>query len=395
MNEIMNMRDTTLVNTFIGPGSSRLVGQLCEQMGLSKAFVVCDAGVKEAGLVDGILESLQEKGIASYLFPRVTADAPDTTIDEAAEIYREQKCQITIAIGGGSTLDTAKSIAMLQNNPGKIAEYVLDASKTRVKGGKLILIPTTAGTGSEITTGMMVAVASKGIKAGCAGRDLLADYALVDPLLTLGLPPKQTAATAMDAFSHCVESMLSGLSNPVCDVLSLEGIRLIVNNIEKVMQNCHDVEARQNVMFAAYLGGMSLNDGACGFGHSIAHVLGAKYHLPHGLLCGLALPMVIEFSAEIYPAKLRKIAEAMNVAVSADANNTEVAVAIANTIRALNGRLGLPRFSELGFSYEDLPELSQLIMHEGTVNILRLSVPNREITPQDFLIPMQKEYNRK
>lgn len=178
MNEIMNMRDTTLVNTFIGPGSSRLVGQLCEQMGLSKAFVVCDAGVKEAGLVDGILESLQEKGIASYLFPRVTADAPDTTIDEAAEIYREQKCQITIAIGGGSTLDTAKSIAMLQNNPGKIAEYVLDASKTRVKGGKLILIPTTAGTGSEITTGMMVAVASKGIKAGCAGRDLLADYAI-------------------------------------------------------------------------------------------------------------------------------------------------------------------------------------------------------------------------
>lgn len=395
MSKIMNMRDTTLVNTFIGPGSSRLVGQLCEQMGLNKAFIVCDAGVKQAGLVDSILESLQEKGISSYLFSSVTADAPDTTIDEAAELYREQGCQITIAIGGGSSLDTAKSIAMLQNNPGKIAEYVLDGSKHRVKGGKLILIPTTAGTGSEITTGMMVAVVSKGIKAGCAGRDLLADYALVDPLLTLGLPPKQTAATAMDAFSHCVESMLSGLSNPVCDVLSLEGIRLIVNNIEKVMKNGKDMDARQNIMFAAYLGGMSLNDGACGFGHSVAHVLGAKYHLPHGLVCALALPMVMEYSAEIYPVKIRKIAEAMDIAVPADASNAKVAEVIADAIRALNGRLGLPRFSELGFSYDDLPELSQLIMHEGTVNILRMSAPNGEVTPQDFLIPMQKEYNRK
>ena len=120
MSTIMNMRETSLVNTFIGPGSSRMVGTLGEQLGAKKVFVVCDVGVKEAGLVDGILESLKEKGISAYLFDRVTADAPDTAIDEAAELYREQGSQLIIAVGGGSTLDTAKSIAMLQNNPGKI-----------------------------------------------------------------------------------------------------------------------------------------------------------------------------------------------------------------------------------------------------------------------------------
>lgn len=395
MSAIMNMRDTTLVNTFIGPDSSRMAGMLCEQMGLNKAFVVCDAGVKEAGLINGVLESLKEKGISFRVFDRVTADAPDTAIDEAAGIYKEQGCQITIAVGGGSTLDTAKSIALLQNNQGKISEYVLNAARPRAKGGKLILIPTTAGTGSEITTGMMVAVTSLGIKAGCAGRELLADYALVDPLLTLGLPPKQTAATAMDAFSHCVESMLTCVSNPVCDVLALEGIRLIVNNIEKVMKNGRDVDARQNIMLAAYLGGMSLNDGACSFGHAIAHTLGAKYHLPHGVLCALALPMAVEFFAEIYPVKLRKIARAMDVALPVTASNAQTAAAIANTIRELNVRLDLPRFSELGFNYDALPELSQLIMKDGCLNILQMSVPNQEITPRYFLVPMQREYTLK
>lgn len=395
MNTIMNMRDTTPVNTFIGPGSSRMVGALSEQMGANTAFVVCDAGVKTAGLVDGILESLQEKGISAYLFDRVTADAPDTAVDEAAELCREQGCQVVIAVGGGSTLDTAKSIAMLQNNPGKISEYAMDPTKARVKGAKLILIPTTAGTGSEVTTGAVVAVSSAGVKCGFTGKDLLADFSLVDPLLTLGLPRSQTASTAMDAFSHCVESMLSGISNPFCDVLSLEGIRLISNNIEKVMENGNDVEARQNIMFAAYLGGMSVNDGGCNFGHAIAHTLGAKYHIPHGVVCATALPMVIEYFAEIYPDKIRKIAEAMSVALPENADNADAASVTADAIRALNARLGLPKISELGFGYDDLPSLSKLIMNEVCVNVLRISVPEREVTAQDFLVPMQKEYTRK
>ena len=139
MSAIMSMRETSPVKTFIGPDSSRMAGMLCEQMGLSKAFVVCDAGVKQAGLVDGVMESLKEKGISAYLFDRVTADAPDTAIDEAADLCKEQGCQVVIGIGGGSTLDTAKCVALLQNNPGKIAEYVLDPTKTRVKGAKLMV----------------------------------------------------------------------------------------------------------------------------------------------------------------------------------------------------------------------------------------------------------------
>ena len=229
MSAIMNMRTTTPVNTFIGPGSSRMVGMLSEKVGAKTAFVVCDAGVKAAGLVDGILESLQEKNISAQVFDGVVADAPDTVVDQAADLCRSAGCQVVIGVGGGSSLDTAKSIAMLQNNPGKVSEYATNPKKPRVKGAKLILIPTTAGTGSETTTGAVVAVSPMGIKCGFTGPDLLPDFTLVDPLLTLGLPHSQTAATAMDAFAHCVESMLTGISNPVCDVLALEGIRLITN----------------------------------------------------------------------------------------------------------------------------------------------------------------------
>lgn len=394
MSAIMSMRETSPVKTFIGPDSSRMAGMLCEQMGLSKAFVVCDAGVKQAGLVDGVMESLKEKGISAYLFDRVTADAPDTAIDEAADLCKEQGCQVVIGIGGGSTLDTAKCVALLQNNPGKIAEYVLDPTKTRVKGAKLILVPTTAGTGSDVTNALIIAVSSKGAKIGIGGKELYSAISLLDPLLTLSLPRKQTASTAMDAFSHCVESMLSAISNPICDILSLEGIRLVVNNIEKVMENGNDVETRQNIMLAAYLGGMSLNDGACNFGHALAHTLGAEYRIPHGELCAVALPMVIEYFAEIFPEKIRKIAKAMGLEPPASASNAEIAAITADAVRALRARLGLSKFSDFAFGYEDLPRLSEMIMGDTCIGALRISVPNHEVTPEDFLIPMQKEYNR-
>lgn len=394
MNSIMNVRENAPANTFIGPGSSCMAGLLCEQMGLKKAFIICDAGVKQAGLVDGILKSLEEKGVSTYLFDRVTADAPDTAIDAAAEICREQTCQVVIGVGGGSSLDTAKCVAMLQNNPGKIAEYVTDPNKPRAKGAPLFLIPTTAGTGSEVTYALVVAVESMGAKLCIGGKDLYADVALIDPMMTLSLPRKQTASTGMDAFAHCVEAMLSGIANPICDLFSLEGIRLITNNLEKVMENGKNVEARQNVMLAAYLAGMSVNDGGCNFGHALAHVIGAEYHIPHGELCAVALPMVIEYFAEIFPEKIRKIAEAMGIQMPFAANNAETAAIVADAVRALRTRLGLPKFSDFAFGYEDLPRLSEMIMTDNCVNALRLSVPNHQVTPEDFLIPMQKEYNR-
>lgn len=392
MSEIMNLRNATLVNTYIGPESSRMAGALCQQLNLRKAFVLCDAGVKEAGLLDGVLESLEEKEISFCLYDRVEPDAPDTMIDEAAGLCKEQGCRVVIAVGGGSTLDTAKGVALLQNNPGRISEYALDRARTRVKGARLILIPTTSGTGSEITTGAMVAIESMGIKSGFSGRELLADFALLDPLLTLGLPRVQTAATAMDALSHCVEAMLSGIVNPVCDILDLEGIRLLIGNIERVVENGGDVEARQSIMFAAYLGGMAMNGSSCGYGHAIAHAIGAKYHVPHGVICAAALPMELEYFGEIYPEQIRRIAGAMGVALPVEAGGAEAAAATADAIRALNVRLGLPGFSELGFDYDALPELAELAMDDACVSVLHRYVPGRKVCARDFLASMRKEY---
>ena len=394
MSTIMNMRTTTPVNTFIGPGASRMVGKLCENMGLHTAFVVCDAGVKAAGLVDGVLENLKESKITTYLFDRVAADAPDTLIDEAAGACKEFGAQVVVAIGGCNTLGSAKPIAMLQSNPGKIAEYCLDRQRPREKGLKLILIPTTAGTGSEITRGCVVAVSSTGSKIGMAGPEFLADYALIDPLLTVCLPPKQTSATAMDAFSHCVESMLTAKSNSMCDLLSLEGIRLICQNLGKVMENGQDVEARQNMMYAAYLAGISLGDGGCSCGHGIAHVLGGRSHLPHGVLCAIALPLTVEYYAQLFPEKIRKIAEAMELTVPAEADEVQAAAVVADAIRSMNKQCGIPALSELGIDYNALPELARLITEENCIAVVRMSNPEHTVTDQDYLIPLQREYKR-
>ena len=154
------------------------------------------------------------------------------------------------------------------------------------------------------------------------------------------------------------------------------------------------MEARQNIMLAAYLGGMSLNDGSCNFGHACAHILGGEYHIPHGELCAVVTPMVLEYFAEIFPEKIRKIAEAMGIVLPADASNTDAAVITANAVRALRVKLGLPKFSDFAFEYDDLPRLTQLIMNEPCMMVVRISVPDREITSDEFLTLMQKEYNR-
>ncbi len=395
MSAISNMRTTTPVNTFIGAGSSQMAGTLIEKMGLNKAFVVCDGGVKAAGLVDGILNSLHAKNIETSLFDRAVADAPDVVIDEAAEACSEFGAEVIVAIGGGSSLDTAKGISILKDGSEKIADYCLDRSRARKKHKKLILIPTTSGTGSEVTNGCVVAVTSREMKVGLNGPEFLADYALLDPMLTLNLPKRQTSATAMDAFAHCVEAMLSGISNPMCDLLSLEGIKLICQNLGVVMEDGHNMEARQNMMYAAYLGGISLGDGGCSFGHAIAHTFGARYHLPHGVLCAVALPMAVEYYAHVFPEKIRKIAGAMGLEVPADADEDQTAAAVADAMRDMNKKFGIPVLSELGIAYEDLPELAKMTLNEACTFVVKMSRPGHEVTEADYLIPLQKEYLRK
>ena len=159
----------------------------------------------------------------------------------------------------------------------------------------------------------------------------------------------------MDAFAHAVESMLRGKSNPTCRLFAGEAVRLIAGNLEAVLSNGQDVSRRQHLMYAAYLAAMSVNDGSCSLGHSIAHVLGAHYHIPHGAACAITVPMTIEFFASIFPERIRALGESMGIATDEAAGPQENGIRIADAVRAMNRRTGIPTLSQLGVPRDDLP----------------------------------------
>lgn len=392
MNLIENMRKTTPVNTYIGPDCSRMTGPLIREMGFTRAFVICDKNVRAAGLSDRVLDSLQEAGISFTIFDDIVAEPPDTVIDQISTHCRENLCQAVVSIGGGSCIDVGKSVAFLQKNVGGIRAYLMDPARPRTKGAPLIAIPTTAGTGSEVTYGVVVTNSETGEKKGIGGDSFFASAALLDPLLTLSLPPRVTASTAMDAFAHAVESMLGGNSNPNCQLFSLEAIRLISHSLTDVLDHGQDVEKRQRLMYAAYLAGMSLNDGSCNLGHSLAHAIGSQYHVPHGTACAITIPMTIEYFADLFPQRIQRIGESMGLLLQEDLDPQATAKRVADAVRELNRKIGIPSMAQLGIGYTDLPGLAEHALQENLSSMLRPSIMMRHLTEDDLLAPLQREY---
>lgn len=303
-----------------------------------------------------------------------------------------KRCQAVIAVGGGSCIDSGKCVAFMQRNPGRIRDYLLDPTLPRRKGVPFIAIPTTSGTGSEVTFGVVITDSQSGRKIGAGGPEFFASAGILDPLLTVGLPRSVTASTAMDAFAHAVESMLSGKSNPTCRLFAGEAVRLIAGNLEAVLSNGQDVSRRQHLMYAAYLAAMSVNDGSCSLGHSIAHVLGAHYHIPHGAACAITVPMTIEFFASIFPERIRALGESMGIATDEAAGPQENGIRIADAVRAMNRRTGIPTLSQLGVPRDDLPDIARQAWEENKHTMLQPAVMCRTVEASDLLASLEKEY---
>ena len=386
------MHITATVRTYIGPGSSRIAGQLLQEQGLDKVLVICDPNIEAAGLSSDILESLHSAGCSITMHTGIPADPSDTVIDQIAALCRKNQCQAVVAIGGGSCMDAGKCVAFLQHNPGHIRDYLLTPSRSWQKGIPLIAIPTTAGTGSEITFGAVVTDSHTGRKIGIGGQEFFAWVGLIDPKLTLSLPKAVSAATAMDAFAHAVETNLSSLSNPNSRLFSMAAVQLITENLESVLADGQDVERRQQLMYAAYLAGMSLNNTSCTLGHSIAHILGSQYHVPHGEACALTIPMTIEYFAPIFPQRIRGLAKSMGLSLPQHLSPQEEGTALADAIRTFNQRIGMRTLVQLGVSYEDLPEIARHILEENLPSMLRPNLMFRELTVEDLLEPLEREY---
>lgn len=304
-----------------GRGASAAAGEELKAAGKKKALIVTDAFLAKSGALDPMLGSLKEQQIDWVLFDGVESDPSSEVLEKALAVLKENACDSVIGIGGGSSMDTAKGARILATNGGNIFDY--DNSPT---GGKvfqnyglfLICVPTTAGTGSEVTQYAIITNKAENRKATITSPKNLPEIALEDPELILNLPAGLTASTGMDALAHAIGAYTSGRvigaqgSTVFTDGIALESIRMIAENLRTAV-NCGSVyKARENMLMASMMGAMvsSVGSDAC---HGLGHALGAVYHVPHGIACAVAMPYVLEYNCISCPERYAKIAEAFGV----------------------------------------------------------------------------------
>jgi alcohol dehydrogenase len=341
-----------------GPDISRQAGTVTKSLTASHedatktgALVIIDPGIKEAVWVKEILASLQESGVQYLTFDEVKPNPRDEDVHRAASVLKEKSIGAVVAIGGGSTIDTAKTAALLATHGGKVGDY---AGWAKVPGPvlPLVVIPTTAGSGSEATCWAVITDSHSHNKLAIGDRHLAPSVALVDPALTLSLPANLTAATGMDVLTHAIEAYLSALSSPVNDLLALEAIRLVAANLRQVVTQGNDLEAREAMMLASTLGGIVINNADVAGVHCLSESMGSLYDAPHGLLNAILLPYFMVFWQKGCGERYAHIAEAFGVAPGPDE-------AVAQVI-ALNQWLKFPSLADIGVKRQDLQQLAAI-----------------------------------
>lgn len=336
---------------WIEEGAAKQVGEKAKEFKASKAFCICDKGISSCGIASIIVSSLEASGIETQLYDEVLPDAPDTMINEIAIKAREFGTDLVVGIGGGSSLDTAKAIAVLVDNPGEVKEYYMGTGNPYEEKTPLFAIPTASGTGSEATCICVVHDMTSDVKETVIKS---ATLAIVDPELTVGLPPHITAMTAFDAMAHAIEAYSSKGHNPHSDVLALHAIKLITSNIEAAYEDGENMGARSALAEASNFAGISFNDASVHVGHAIAHELGIRFHMPHGLACALTLPTLLRYIGETNPNRLMDITNAMGITVPENATSNDAAVIAETYLKALMKRLKVSSLKEQEISLDDL-----------------------------------------
>ncbi|MBW0171551.1 MAG: iron-containing alcohol dehydrogenase [Hydrogenophaga sp.] len=326
-----------VTNILIDFGALAQLQAECERVGITRPLIVTDAGVKAVGLLDKAIQALP--ALAPAVFDQTPSNPNEAAVRAAVAVYRQAGCDGLIALGGGSAIDCAKGVAIASTHEGPLKTYATiegGSAKITDRVPPLIAVPTTAGTGSEVARGAIVIV-DDGRKLGFHSWHLVPRTALLDPELTLGLPPMLTAATGMDAMAHCMETFMAPLFNPPADGIGLDGLQRGWAHIERATKNGQDREARLNMMSASMQGAMAFQKGL-GCVHSLSHSLGGlNPRLHHGTLNAVFLPAVIRFNAETDSMKkdqrLQRMAHAMGLADGGD---------VAEAVKDMSARLGLP-----------------------------------------------------
>ncbi|WP_193162717.1 iron-containing alcohol dehydrogenase [Microbulbifer hainanensis] len=368
----------TIINE---PGAAERLGSLCADRGVTSVLLVTDAGIVGAGLLDGVAPGFRNAGIRLGVFDQVEADPSDDTVLKALAAAQEIDAELVIGFGGGSSMDVAKLVAVLAcgSCTQALAElYGVD----NIRGTRLPLIqvPTTAGTGSEVTP-IAIVTTGETTKAGVVSPVLQPDIALLDAALTVGLPPKVTAATGIDAMVHAIEAYTSvHRKNPLSDMLAREALGLLARNIVTAVQQGSNLQARGNMLLGALLAGQAFANAPVAAVHALAYPLGGHFHIPHGLSNSLVLPHVMGFNAPACAGLYAELAPNIMGRDFAPGSNAEIVDSLIGWIEQLTETVGLPlRLRDCG-----VPEASIERLAADAMEQQRLLVNNpRPVTEKD------------
>jgi len=360
----VNHSFTTVGRIVEGRGAMRAAPEEARRLGAGKVLVVTDPGVAKAGLLEALLAVLAEAGLTAEAFTGVAPDPKVEVVDACLAAVRQAAADVVIGLGGGSSLDIAKAAAALSANAGPVSDY-FGMDRVPQPGLPLMLVPTTAGTGSEMTSICVLSDTKNSIKTAIVSDRLFAKTVLLDPELTLGLPPMVTATTGMDALVHAIESYTGVRATPLTDLLNHEAIRLIAGNLRQAYANGANLAARENMLHASALAGMAFSNTQNGLIHALALAIGGRYPLPHGLLTAFICPWALEYNLIANPAKYAEIARLFGED-TAGLPPVEAARLCVKAIKALLADLGIPwTLQGYGVAREALPDIALATVGAG------------------------------
>ena len=347
--------------TVFGSGAVSKLGIECKNLGASKALLVMDQALSKSVIAEKVKESLKSERIRVFMFSDVTPEPDPKIADLGTELALKEKVRCIIGVGGGSTMDIAKAIGMLMKNGGKAVEYI-GIDKVKKPGIPTIMVPTTAGTGSETTLTAVFTQRDTRKKGGINSAFIYPDTAVLDPELTLDLPPMITAYTGMDALTHAIESYTSLNAHFMSEIISLRAIELIMENLRGAVFDGKNIKYRENMMMGSYLAGMGLAMAGVGAVHALAYPMGAIYDVPHGIGNGLLLPYVLEYN---YPGNIEKFCN-MAIYVGQDMeglSSRENASLVSEAVFELAEDIGVPMtLKELNIPEDSIPEMAKAAM---------------------------------
>jgi alcohol dehydrogenase class IV len=342
---------------FAPDGIARL-GSYLKRLGVTRGLLVCDRRASTDGLADRVAEA--SSGRVREMWTHVMPDAPLAAVLAGAEEAKRTGADGIVAVGGGSSIDTAKAVALLARHGGDLARWD-GANKVGDPGLPLIAIPTTAGTGSEVSNIAVLKDEEHSRKLVIMDRALYPSVAILDPRLTLKLPAKLTAATGLDALTHAIEGMVSRYRQPPCDALGLECVRLVRVHLPRAVAEPSDLDARAHMLIAASMAGQLVSMTYSGVAHAVAHALGIGWDIHHGTANAVALPWSIRFNAGHAPSAAVYARCAAAFGLPAAASDEAAALALADAVERFTGDLGLPaRLAALGLTAADLPRVAAL-----------------------------------